>query len=598
MMRRTPLYELTRALADVATGRRPAELVIRNGKWVNVCSGEIIDHTDIAVFGGRIAYCGPDAGYTISDNTEVIDAHGRYLIPGFLDAHMHVESSMLTVSQFARAVLPHGTTGAFIDPHEIANVLGLAGVKLMADEARTVPMAIYVQVPSCVPAAPDFETTGGKIGPAEVKEALTWPNVIGLGEVMNYPGVAAGDENLHTEIAATLRAGKIVGGHYASPDLGSMFSAYAASGPSDCHEGRRIDDVIARVRQGMVALLRQGSAWHDLEAQLPAVTERKIDPRHIALCTDDRHPGTLLSEGHMDDVVRLAIANGIPPVTAIQMATINTAEHFKVSQDVGCIAPGRYADIIITSDIEKLPIELVFAAGAMVAENGTLHVKTAPFPYPAEARDSVHLAHRLTADDFTIPVPIEQGEATVRTIEVVENQVVTNERLVKLSVKGGKIVLDRAQDVAFLAVVERHHASGRIGQGLVSGFGLEEGCAMASTVSHDSHNLLITGTDTSTMARAGNRVAEMNGGVCLVRGDVVIAEIPLPIAGLMSPEPVETVAAQTEEFHRALAECGCTLNNAFMTFSLLALSVLPELRLTDKGLVNVSAQKFVPLFED
>jgi len=471
-MRRPPLYKLTRELTDVVMGRRPADLVVRDGRWVNVCSGEIIDHTDIAVYAGRIAYCGPDAAPMIGKETEVVEARGRYLVPGFLDAHMHVESSMLTVTQFARAVLPHGTTGAFIDPHEIANVLGLPGVRLMADEALATPMAIYVEVPSCVPAAPGFETAGGSIGPEDVEEALTWPNVIGLGEVMNYPGVAAGNERLHAEMAATLRAGKVVGGHYASPQLDRWFHAYAASGPSDCHEGRRVEDVAARVRQGMVALLRQGSAWHDLEAQLVAVTEHGLDPRHVALCTDDRHPGTLLTEGHMDDVVRLAIKSGIPPITAIQMATLNTAEHFGVSRDVGCIAPGRCADIIITSDIERLPIELVLAAGKPTAENGALTVEIPSRPYPQEAQNSVHLPRPLTADDFEIPAPIEEGEVSARTIEVVENQVITNERMVTLAARDGKLVLEQGEDVALLAVVERHRGTGRIGKGLVSGSGL------------------------------------------------------------------------------------------------------------------------------
>jgi len=595
-MKRIPLSELTRALADVTMGRRPAELVIRDGRWVNVCSGEIIDHTDIAVYGGRIAYCGPDAHGMIGDETRVVKAKGRYLVPGLLDAHMHVESSMLTVSQFARAVLPHGTTGAFIDPHEIANVLGLAGVRLMAEEALSTPMAIYVEVPSCVPAAPGLETTGGSIGPQEVEEALAWPNVIGLGEVMNYPGVAAGDEKLHAEIAATLRAGKIVGGHYASPALGPTFHAYAASGPSDDHEGRTVDDAIARVRQGMSALLRQGSAWHDLIPQLPAITEHGLDPRHIALCTDDRHPGTLLSEGHMDDVVRLAIAQGIPPITAIQMATLNTAEHFRLSHDVGCIGPGRYADIIVTSDLERLPIELVIAAGEIVAEAGAPKFASSSFSYPPAARESVHLSRPLTPDDFVLSTPVEEGMVTARVIEVVENQVITNEKRAKLPVQNGRVTHTGAADVALLGVVERHHQSGRIGHGLVSGFGLKGRCALASTVAHDSHNLLIMGTDPTAMAQAGNHVAKMNGGICLVQGETVAAAIPLPIAGLMSDQPVETVATQAEVLHRQLAECGCRLNNAFMTFSLLALPVIPNLRLTDRGLVDVSEQAIVPLF--
>jgi len=587
---------MTRDLVDVAMGRRPADLVIRNGRWVNVCSGEIIDRTDVAVWGSRIAYCGPDASSMIGESTEVIEAEGRCLVPGLLDAHVHVESSMLTVTQFARAVLPHGTTGAFIDPHEIANVLGLAGVKLMADEARTTPMQIYVQVPSCVPAAPGLETAGARIGPAEVAEAISWPGVIGLGEVMNYPGVAAGDEQLHAEIVEVLKAGGVIGGHYASPDLGTPFHAYVAAGPSDCHEGTSVEDVIARVRQGMVAMLRQGSAWHDLAAQLPAITDCRIDPRHVVLCTDDRHPGTLVADGHMDDVVRLAISEGVPPMTAIQMATRNTAEHFGVAKDVGCIAPGRYTDILVVSDLEQLAIDLVIAAGEIVAENGKQVIDFAPYPYPQEALNSVHLARPLVANDFDIPASTEEGTIACRVIEVVENQVLTRAIHAEVPVENGKVLPDSHQDIALLSVVERNNASGRIGRGLVKGFGLKGCCALASTVAHDAHNLLIMGTDADAMAKAGNHVAEMGGGVCLMKNDQVLASIPLPIAGLMSDQPVETVAEQAETLHGALRSCGCSLNNAFMPFSFLALPVIPELRLTDLGLVDVASQSLVTLF--
>ena len=587
---------MTRDLVDVAMGRRPADLVIRNARWVNVCSGEVIDYTDIAVLGSRIAYCGPDARSMIGENTAVIEAKGQFLVPGLLDAHVHVESSMLTITQFARAVLPHGTTGAFIDPHEIANVLGLAGVKLMADEARTIPMQIYVQVPSCVPAAPGLETGGANIGPQEVAEAMAWPGVIGLGEVMNYPGVAAGDEQLHAEIAEAMKAGGIIGGHYASTDLGPTFHAYAAAGPSDCHEGTQPEDAIARVRHGMVAMLRQGSAWHDLAAQLLAITECGIDSRHVVLCTDDRHPGTLLTDGHMDDVVRLAISEGVLPMTAIRMATLNTAEHFGVAQDVGCIAPGRFADILIVSDLERLAIDLVIAAGQIVAVNGKLGLDFSPYPYPQEALNSVHLARSLVASDFDIPASIEEGTIACRVIEVIENQVLTRAVHAGLPVRNGRVLPDPNQDISLLSVVERHHASGRICLGLVKGFGLKGCCALASTVAHDSHNLLIIGTDTAVMAKAGNHAAQTGGGVCLVKDDQILASIPLPIAGLMSDQPVDTVAEQAEALHDALRSCGCTLNNAFMPFSFLALPVIPELRLTDLGLVDVATQSLVALF--
>lgn len=596
MPKRIPFHELTRDLVDVAAGRRPADLVFRDGRWVNVCSGEIIEHTDVAISGSRIAYCGPDARSVIGPTTEVIEAKGRYLVPGLLDAHVHVESSMLTITQFARAVLPHGTTGAFIDPHEIGNVLGLTGVHLMIDEAQKTPMQIYVQVPSCVPSAPGLETTGGRIGAEDVAEALSWPGVIGLGEVMNYPGVAAGDEGLHAEIAETLKAGKVVGGHYASPDLGASFHAYAAAGPGDCHEGTRVEDVLARVRQGMVAMLRQGSACHDVAVQLPTITKQGIDPRHVLLCTDDRHPGTLLNDGHMDDVVRLAIAEGVPPLTAIQMATLNTAEHFGVARDVGCIAPGRYADILIVSDFERLAIDLVFAAGELVAESGKMAIPSPPLTYPEAATGSVHLARPLRPSDFVVPAPVEDGRVRARVIGVVENQVITRATSAELPVKGGHVLPDLGQDVVLLAVVERHHATGEISHGFVNGFGLKERCALASTVAHDAHHLIVMGTDPAAMARAANRVAEMNGGVCLVKDDQIAAAIPLPIAGLMSDQPVEIVAQQAEDLHEGLRACGCLLNNAFMNLSFLALPVIPELRLTDLGLVNVGEQALVELF--
>jgi adenine deaminase len=589
---------MTRELVAVAMGRRPADLVVQDGRWVNLCSGEIIEHTDIAVLGSRIAYCGTDASGMIGPKTEVIEAEGRYLLPGLLDAHVHIESSLLTVTEFARAVLPHGTTGAFIDPHEIANVLGLAGVRLMLEEAAQTPMQIYVQVPSCVPAAPGLETSGAELGPEEVEEALAWPGVIGLGEVMNYPGLVAGDEALHRKVAAALRLGKAVGGHYASPDLGRMFHAYAAGGPEDCHEGTRPEDALARVRQGMFAILRQGSAWQDLVPQLRAVTEMGLEPRHLLLCTDDRHAGTLLAQGHMDEVVRLAISRGVPPISALRMATLNTAERFGVAKDVGLLAPGRYADILLVRDLSELKIDLVIAAGEVVAEAGRLVVEIPPYPYPEEARATVRLKRPLAPSDFTVLAPSPAGQVAVRVIEVSENQVRTRGLTLKLPVRDGAVQPDPSEDLALLAVVERHHGSGQIGLGFVKGFGLKASCALASTVAHDSHNLLIMGTSPEAMALAGNRLAALGGGLCLVKDGGILAEVPLPIAGLMADRPVEAVAAELEELERGLRSCGCELSNAFMTFSLLALGVIPELRLSDLGLIDVASFSLVPLFPE
>ena len=368
--RRPPWPEVSRDLVDVAMGRAPADLLIRAGRWACVQSGEIVPGTDIAVKGSRIAYVGPDAGHTVGPQTRVIEAAGRYLVPGLLDAHMHVESGMVTVTEFVRAVAPRGTTGMFVDPHEIANVFGLKGVRWMVDEAALQPINVWVQMPSCVPSAPGLETPGAAIGPAEVREAMGWPGIIGLGEMMNFPGVFLADEKMLGEMAETQRAGKVIGGHYAALDLDRPFHGYVAGGPADDHEGTRAEDAIARGRQGMRAMLRLGSAWYDVAAQLKAVTERGLDPRHFILCTDDSHSGTLVNEGHMDRVLRHAIAQGLRPITALQMMTLNTAEHFGVSQEVGQIAPGRLADIVLTSDLADFRAELVIAAVQVIADDG------------------------------------------------------------------------------------------------------------------------------------------------------------------------------------------------------------------------------------
>lgn len=588
--------EITRSLVDVAMGRASADLVIRGGQWVCVQSGEVIPDTDIAISGERIAYVGQDAGHTIGSDTQVIEAKGRFLVPGLLDGHMHVESGMLTVTEFVRAVLPHGTTGMFIDPHEIANVFGLEGVRLMVDEAAVQPIHVWVQAPSCVPSAPGLETPGASMGPEEVAEAMTWPGVIGLGEMMNFPGVSMGDAKVHAEMAETRAAGKVIGGHYASPDLGLPFHGYVAGGPEDDHEGTRLEDAVARVRQGMKVMLRQGSAWHDVAAQIKAVTELGLDPRHFILVTDDSHAGTLVAEGHIDRVVRFAIGGGATPMAAIQMATLNTAEHFGVSRDVGQIAPGRFADILLVSDLANLTIEAVVARGALVVDGGSLQIEMPAFRYPAHVRSSVHLRRALTAEDFLIPV---HGDGRVRgnVIGVIENQAPTRHLTLSLEAADGHAAADMAKDLAKVALVERHRGTGRIQVGFVQGFGLNVPCAIASTVAHDAHHLIIVGTDEASMAVAGNELARVGGGQIVVRDGEVIALVELPIAGLMSDERAEVVAGKAGKVLAGFRQCGCTLHNANMQLSLLALVVIPELRLSDKGLVNVSKFEFIPVVE-
>ena len=594
-----------RSLIDVAMARQPADLVLRKGIWVCVQSGEFIPDTDIAIIDGHIAYVGPDASPAIGKQTRVIEANGRYLVPGLLDGHMHVESGMLTVTEFVRAVLPCGTTGMFVDPHEMANVFGLPGIKLMADEALRQPVHIWMQVPSCVPSAPGFETPGAKLDPEDVAEALTWPGVIGLGEMMNYPGVAAGDHKMLAELAATRQAGKVIGGHYPSLDLGPAFHGYVAGGPEDDHEGTRPEDAAARVRQGMKAMLRYGSAWHDVAAGIKAVTEMHLDSRNFILCTDDCHAGTLVNEGHIDRVLRHAIQQGLPPMTALQMATINTAEHFGVTREVGMLAPGRWADIVLVDDLNDFHAGLVIVRGQVAVENSKLQIDLPKVEYPDWATHSVHLKRPLVTEDFRIPVPspltpLPEGEGQkvrVNVIGVIENQAPNRHLRWDVVAEDGEIHADMRRDLAKAAIVERHHNSGTVQMGLVSGFGFNSPCAFASTVAHDCHQMIVVGTDENDMALAANTLAEVDGGQVVVKNGQVIGLVELAIGGLMSTEKAEIVAGKANTILKGFRACGCNLNNPNMQLSLLALVVIPELRLSDKGLIDSINFTFLPVVE-
>jgi adenine deaminase len=589
-----PWHDCFARLVDVAAGRAPADLVIRDGRWVNVYSGEIIPHVDVAIAAGRFALIG-NAGHAIGPDTAVIDAAGRYLLPGLCDGHMHVESGMVTATEFARAVIPHGTTSMFVDPHEIGNVLGLAGVRLMHDEAAQLPINMFVQMPSCVPSARGLENSGASLGPEEVREAMTWPNIIGLGEMMNFPGVVAGDRALLGEIAETRRAGKTVGGHYASPDLGVPFLAYAAGGAADDHEGTTAADAVARVRQGMRAMLRLGSAWYDVAAQIKAVTEQGLDPRNFILCTDDSHSGTLVNDGHMNRVVRHAIAQGVKPIVAIQMATLNTAQHFGLERELGAIAPGRRADVVVSSDLVGLPIELVIARGRVLARDGKLTEDIAPYAYPASARNTVRLGRAITAADLDVVAPAGASHVNANVIGVIENQAPTRALVRRLHCRGGLVDIDIANDVCHIAVVERHRGTGAVTNGFVSGFGYGRPCGVASTVAHDSHHIIVVGTSKPDMALAVNRLGEVGGGIVVFCEGRELALVELPIAGLMSDARAEIVAAKAGRMIAAMAQCGCRLNNAYMQHSLLALVVIPELRISDVGLVDVRKFAKIPL---
>jgi len=590
--------KLTRALVNVAMGRTPADTVIRNGKWVCVQSGEVISGTDIAIKDGHIAYVGEDATHTIGKKTKIIEAKNRFLVPGLLDGHMHVESGMVTVTEFVRAVAVRGTTGMFIDPHEIANVFGLKGVELMMNEALKQPIHVWVQMPSCVPSAPGLETPGASIGPKEVETAMKWKGIIGLGEMMNFPGVFMGDKNMLDEMSVTHAAGKTVGGHYASPDIGLPFHGYAAGGAEDDHEGTRLDDAVIRVRQGMKAMLRYGSAWLDVASQAKAITKLGLDSRRFILVTDDSHAQTISHDGHMDRVLRHAIEQGLDPMNAVQMMTINTAEHFGLSKEMGMIAPGRWADVVLVKDLKKFKADMVIAKGQVIAEKGQWKTSLPKFSYPSWVTKSVKLKRPLKAEDFKVQVTGQKSKVKANVIGVIENQAPTRHLTFDLQPDDGEIKADMNRDIAKIALVERHKGTGGVTMGLVSGFGFTSKCAIASTVAHDSHHMIVVGTDEASMAVAGNCLARSGGGQIVIKNGKVIGKVELKIAGLMSTQKADVVAKKAETILRGFKACGCKLNNPNMQLSLLALVVIPELRISDKGLVDVTQFKFIPVLEE
>jgi len=593
-----PLWSLIGDLVDVALGRVKADLVIRNGVLLSVYTGELLDGYNVAVKYGRIIHIGRRIDHLIGDKTYVIDADGMFLIPGFLDGHVHIESSMLMPVEFARAVLPHGTTSVFADPHEIANVLGLRGIKLMIDNSRDLPLKVFITVPSCVPASsPEFETSGAEIGPKEVEEVLKWERVVGLGEMMNYPGVLMGDDKVLGEIQATLKSGKVVEGHYADPVLEERLSAYIASGISSCHESVRKIDGLERVRRGIWTMIREGSAWHDLKEVIRGVTETRIDRRRFILVTDDRHPGDLIREGHIDHVVRRAIEEGVDPISAIQMVTINTAEHFKMDLELGGIAPGKYADILIVKDLSRMEIDTVIANGEVVARDGRLIVNIPYRDIPEWAGKTMNVSReRFNDSDFIIKAPVREGTVKAHVIKVYEAKVFTKHLIIDVPIVNGEVKTDIEHDIAKVAVIERHHGTGNMGIGLVTGFGFKEG-AIASTVAHDSHNLLIAGMNEDDMAYAANKLIETGGGMIVVSGGKVLGLVELEVAGLMSREDVYTVSEKVEKLNNAWRMISREMISPFMTMSLISLSVLPELRLTDKGLIDTIEFKRISLLK-
>ena len=586
-----PLWEVSAKLAAVAGGSCPADLVIIHANLINVCTREIEEDISVAVSEGRIALVG-DASHCIGEGTRILDAKGQYLAPGFLDGHIHVESSMMGVGEYARAVIPHGTTGIYMDPHEICNVLGLEGVKCMLEDAARTPLKAMFTTPSCVPAVPGFEDTGSHVGPEDVAETMKWDNCVGLGEMMNFPGILSSNEETHAITGAALQAGKIVTGHYSMPETGKGLNAYIASAVRCCHESTRAEDALAKMRLGMYAMFREGSAWHDLAEVAKSITQHAVDTRFAVLVSDDTHPHTLLSQGHLDHIIRRAVEEGIDVLTAIQMVTINCAQCFQMDHELGSIAPGKCADMVLLDNLTDLNVQKVFIDGELAAENGAVTQAYTPYTYPEWATHSIHVGETITPATFAIPASADQ--ATVRAIEVIPARVGDYERHVILKAKDGRLESDVDQDVLKAVVFERHHATGKKGFGFVKGFGIRRG-AMASTVAHDAHNLLVIGTNDADMALAANTLIQCGGGMCVVCDGQVLGTVPLPIAGLMNDKPVEEIGQAVASLEEAWKEIGCTMPSPFMTMALIPLACLPELRLTDRGLVDCNHFCFVDI---
>lgn len=584
---RKMLFEVTQDLAAVAMGTQPADMIIRNGKLVNVNTATIQEGMDVVVRHGLIALVGNADHVMADENTRIVDAGGRYLVPGFVDSHMHVESTMVDLPSFAAGILPHGTTTIAPDNHEMTNVFGLKAVELFKQSAKGLPLKVLVAMPVCVPSIPGFEDAGATITAEETARAYQegWADV--QGEQMNFPGVIYGDPNVHAITAAGLKAGKVLTGHYASLELNAGLNAFIASGLTACHESTTAEGALRKAELGMYAQMRYGTAWLDLPNLLPAILENPdMDTRLFTMVTDDVTPATVAEEGHLVRVLRKAIELGLPPIKAIQMVTINPAQLLEKARWIGSISPGRAADILLVSDLEKVSIDQVYSDGVLVAENNHLVVELPRYAYPDWALHSMHL-NPLTGQDFDIPAG--DDPVKVRVIRVVPGMVFTQEALVEMTPTNGKLEADPSRDLAKIGIFYRHQPreglTGTRGLGFVTGVQLKPGSAYASTVSHDCHNLLVVGTDNAAMTLAANELIKQGGGIAIVADGKLETVMPLPLAGLMSLESVEVAARQVNEVERALKKAGCPYDSFEMTLSLLGLIVIEELHLSNKGLV-------------
>jgi adenine deaminase len=563
-------------LIKTARGDEPADLLLTDAKIINVFSGEVLNN-HIAIKDGYIAGLGDYSAH------KTVNLKGKYVAPGLIDAHVHIESAMVCVSEFARAVIPQGTTTVVADPHEIANVDGIAGIGYMLKTSENLPMNVYFTLPSCVPAT-HMETAGAQLNSEDLKPFLSNDRVVALAEMMNFPGVINGDEDVLKKIEFTFTHHKPADGH--SPGLsGKSLSAYLSAGISSDHECTTVDEAMEKLRAGMHIMIREGTGVKNLSALLPIVNLKTA--HRIMWCTDDRHPHDICDEGHIDFMIRRAIAAGIDPVTAIRIGTLNPALYFGLSH-LGAIAPGKRADLIVLSDLDHFDVKQVYTAGVLAAENNQIKAEI-------KSDYNVRLPVSMNVDPAALDFSIPAGNGKARVIELVPGQIITRQVLMDTLIEKGLAKADPSRDMLKLAVVERHKGTGNIGKAFVKGFGLKKG-ALASSVAHDSHNIIVVGVNDADMAAAVKWIAEQGGGLAAACNGKLTATLPLPVAGLMSTQPLHIVRMQIDQMIRAAKEFGCMLPDPFMILSFLALPVIPELKLTDEGLFDVDRFEHVNIY--